>query len=104
MAIYVFRILGENFHAIIDGKQAKYGFFTYRVVEEQDVSSAENQAMQIIRDDQTLRGLVKNPENDPPTMTVDETYEIEKREDFEDVTGFIWFEMKPRRWWQFWRK
>ena len=33
----------------------------------------------------------------------DETYEIDKREDFDDAAGFIWFEMKPKRWWQFWR-
>jgi hypothetical protein len=104
MPIYVFRILGENFHATIDDKQATYGFFTYRVAEADDATTAENHAMQMLRDDEGLRELVQNPADDPPTMRIDDTYEIERHEDFEDAEGFIWFEMKPKRWWQFWRR
>lgn len=103
MSIFVFRILGENFLATIDEKKAKYGFFTYRVVEAEDPNAAEKDAMKLLREDEKLRGITENTPDDPPTMRVDETYEIDKREDFDDAAGFIWFEMKPKRWWQFWR-
>lgn len=74
------------------------------MVEADDTGAAENLASQMLRDGDVLRGLVQNPADDPPTMQADDIYEIKHREDFEEAENYIWFEMKPKHWWQFWRR
>ncbi|MBI5722961.1 MAG: hypothetical protein HZA50_03305 [Planctomycetes bacterium] len=88
----------------MDGKVAKHGFITFRFVEADDPDAAENAAVQQLRDDQELRVLVRNDKHDPPMMDV---IEILERDSFDGIgtqPGRIWYEMNPKRWWQFWRR
>ncbi|HEX5446603.1 MAG TPA: hypothetical protein VFW87_22485 [Pirellulales bacterium] len=50
------------------------------------------------------RALVKNQPDDPPVIDVTEIAELEAADDGTlEQPGRIWYEMNPKRWWQFWR-
>ncbi len=50
------------------------------------------------------RALVKNQPDDPPVIDVTEIAELESADDGTlEQPGRIWYEMNPKRWWQFWR-
>ena len=104
MPKYRVQIDAKNFLVNMDGATAKYGFITYRFVDAPDPVAAENSAVQMIRDDQELRDLVLNDKNDPPVMDVEEIAEIESADASPEQPGRVWYEMNPRRWWQFWRR
>ena len=88
----------------VEGRIAKRGFLTFRVVEAPDTVQAESVAIESVRTTQSLRDLVRNDPGDPPVMQVEELVEIEPGAPTEKVpTGFIWYEDSPKRWWQFWR-
>ncbi len=97
-------INGENFLIDMDGNVAKYGFLTFRDVDAADPQAAELAAVQVLRDDQALRTVIRNAKDDPPTMTVTELSEVE--EGGEDLpSNFIYYPMEPsKRWWQFWKR
>lgn len=105
MPKYKVLINGANFLIEMDGRIAKYGFFTTRFVEATDADAAENTAVQMIRETQRLRDLVRNAPDDPPVMDV---IGISEQESFNgiknQVPGFAWYEENPERWWQFWRR
>ena len=104
MAKYKIEINGANFLIDMEGRSAKHGFFTIRFVEAPDAAAAENAAVQMIRDTQRLRDLVRNAPDDPPIMDVIGITEMESFDVIENLEpGFMWFEERPRRWWQFWR-
>lgn len=105
MPKYQVDINGESFFVAIEGNLAKHGFFTRRFVEAVDPPSAEDAAVQMLREMQSLRDLVKNEADDPPVMNVTEITEIETFEGMETLEpGLIWYEEAPKRWWQFWRR
>ena len=83
-------IAGDNFEVLLDGKIGKHGFFTIRFVESKDLKEAETLVMNIIRDE--LESIILNDRSDPPTMYVEENFEID---DFGDNlvpgSGFTWF-------------
>src|SRR5262249_8579272 len=61
-------------------------------------------AVQMIRQTQRLRDLFRNDPGDPPVMDVTSIVELESGERIEcREPGFVWYEERPRRWWQFWR-
>jgi hypothetical protein len=105
MSAYRVMINGQNFLVEMDGRLAKYGFFTARIVESPDPIAAEYAAVQMIRETQRLRDLVRNEPGDPPVMHVTSIVELESGDEIEDrEPGFVWYEERPRRWWQFWRR
>jgi hypothetical protein len=101
---YRVQIEGKNFLVDMNGKVAKHGFITLRFVEADDPSVAENTAVQMLRNDQRLRGLVKNDGADPPVMDVLEIVELESADEMDQQPGLIWYPVNPKRWWQFWRR
>jgi hypothetical protein len=103
MSKYVVQIDGQNFLVDFEGNVAKRGFITFRCVEAPDVHSAEYAAVQLLRDDQDLRAVVKNESSDPPVMNVIEVNEVESFDDMESHNALIWYDVTPKRWWQFWR-
>jgi hypothetical protein len=105
MPKYLVQIDARNFLVDLDGSVAKRGFVTLRYVEASDARSAEFVAVQTLRDDQEFRAMVKNDPADPPTMEVLDIVELESFDVIEDLSpGRIWYDMNPKRWWQFWRR
>ncbi len=105
MPKYKVLINGANFLIEMDGRIAKYGFFTTRFVEATDADAAENTAVQMIRETQRLRDLVRNAPDDPPVMDVTDITEMESFDGIRNLEpGFAWYEESPKRWWQFWRR
>jgi hypothetical protein len=105
MPAYRVMINGQNFLVEMDGRVARYGFYTTRIVESPDPAAAEHAAVQMIRETQRLRDLVRNDPDDPPVMDVTSIVELETNDGVEDrQPGFVWYEERPSRWWQFWRR
>ena len=104
MPKYQVQIDASNFLVDIGGSTSKRGFLTARYVEADDPTSAEAAAVQMIRDDQDLRALVQNDRTDPPVIDVIEISELESFDGVENQPGRIWYDMNPKRWWQFWRR
>jgi hypothetical protein len=105
MAAFRVMINGQNFLVEMDGRVAMYGFFTTRRVEAADPAAAEHAAVQMIRETQRVRDLVCNDPADPPVMDVTSIIELESGEEIESrETGFVWYEEKPIRWWESWRR
>ena len=103
MPKYQVQIEASNFLVEMEGRTAKHGFITFKYIEADDPTSAENMAVQMIRDDQQLRDLVQNGSDDPPVMDVTQIAELESFPDQENQPGRIWYAMHPKRWWQFWK-
>jgi hypothetical protein len=105
MPAYRVMINGQNFLIEMDGRVAKHGFFTTRIAESPDPAAAEHAAVQMIRQTQRLGDLVRNDPDDLPVMDVTSIVDLESIEEYESrETGFVWYEERPRRWWQFWRR
>lgn len=104
MPKYQIQIDASNFLVDLDGTVAKRGFITFRFVDAEDPVAAKNAAVQLLRDDQELRALVQNDSDDPPVMDVVEIAEFESFDGISDQSGRIWYDMNPKRWWQFWRR
>ena len=104
MPKYRVQIDAKNFLINMDGVTTKYGFITWRCVDAPDPVVAENAAVQMIREDQELRRIVLNEKNDPPVMDVVEIAAIDSIDPSQPPPGRIWYEMNPKKWWQFWRR
>jgi hypothetical protein len=105
MRKYKVEINGANFLIEMDGRPEKHKFFTTRFVEAPDAAAAENAAVQMIRETQRLRDLVRNTSDDPPVMDVTSVIELGSFDRIRSLKpGFAWYEDRPRRWWQFWKR
>ncbi len=105
MPKYKVEINGANFLIDMEGHPAKHGFFTARFVEAPDAAAAENAAVQMIRDTQRCRDLVRNAPGDHPVMDVTSVIEVESFDGIEDHDpGFAWYVERSKRWWQFWKR
>ena len=74
-----------------DGKPERLGFFTTIFVEAVTEQSAEERAVQLIREDRHLRDKVLNNQKDPPMVFAEE---IERVEAFPDTVlnkGYTFF-------------
>lgn len=104
MPKYLVEINGRNFLIDMDGRVARFGFFTNRSVDASDVAAAELAAVGMIRATQRLREVVRNPPADPPSIDVTQIDALEASDEADEgEPGFIWYEENPRRWWQFWK-
>jgi hypothetical protein len=105
MSKYQVEINGTNFLIDMESRTANYGFFTTRFVEAADSAAAEHAAVQMIRETQRLRDLVRNARDDPPVIDVTSVTELASFDGIEhQEPGFVWYEERPKRWWQFWRR
>ncbi len=102
MNSYQLTIRGENFLITADDRRAKFGFYTTVFVKSDDPTTAENTAIEQLRNDEGLVELTLNAEDDSPLLFCEEIYELEEFPE-QSNHGKIWFEENPRRWWQFWR-
>ena len=76
-----------------------------RFVESPDAAAAENAAVQMIRETQRLRDVVRNGSDDPPVMDVIGITEMESFDGIDNLEpGFVLYGERPKRWWQFWRR
>jgi hypothetical protein len=64
-------INGKNFLVKFAGEAKKLGFFTTRLVQAPDAKTAEETAVQMLRDRKALRDVVLNDRDDPPLMHVE---------------------------------
>jgi hypothetical protein len=104
MPVYRVEINAKNFLVDLGGTVAKYGFVTHRFVTADDAASAENAAVEVLRNDGELRSMVKNQPGDPPVMDVTEIIELDGQANQPlGQPGRLWYELNPKRWWQFWR-
>jgi hypothetical protein len=91
MKKYRVMLEGRNFLLDMEGSVEKYGFFTTRYVEAENPEQAEIKAVQLIREDQSLKVAAKN-EGSKPLIYLDSIVELES---FEGVrlpgTGYSFF-------------
>ena len=97
-------IEGGNFLVDHGDGPSQHGFIAMRFVEAPDAKTAELAAVQSLRDDQSLRDLVRNESADPPVMDVTKVVPIEASDRPDEQSGLIWYPVRPKRWWQFWRR
>ncbi len=103
MPYYKVMINGRNFLIDMEGRVAKCGFFTNRFVEAPDPTAAEYAAVQMIRETQSLRDMVRNTPEDPPVMDVTSIDMVETLPHIREQ-GLVFYEENPKRWWQIWRR
>ncbi|HEY1068137.1 MAG TPA: hypothetical protein VGE52_18585 [Pirellulales bacterium] len=103
MPHYRVQIDAKNLLVEMNGRLAKHGFFVFRFVTAKDRAEAGPLAKQMLLDDPELAALVKNVPGDPPAMDVVEVVEAGVFPNTTEQPGRVWYEMKPKRWWQFWR-
>ena len=77
MPKYQLLIRGENFLIQAEGKIEKFGFYTSRWVEATSPTEGEKSVIELIKQDSSLKGVILNPERDPPVLYVEEINEIE---------------------------
>src|SRR3989344_575971 len=71
MPLWQVRLNGKNFWLRMNGSPGRFGFYTTRYVEATDAREAELVAVQLIRDDPELRGVI-NERADPPMIHAEE--------------------------------
>ncbi len=76
---------GTNFLIETESKPEKHGFYQTIFLESTDIESAENEAVDIIRDSD-LKGITKNTPDDPPMIYLEEIKEIEN---FDGIKSLI---------------
>ncbi len=78
----------------MDGKVAKYGFYTPRFVEAIDEVLAEATALENFRDEAKMQDLSRallNGTDDPPRFEVEETAEIDSFDGIDNLTPGLGF-------------
>ena len=76
MPHYRVKLEGKNFRLPLEGKVMKLGFLTTRLVESRDEAQAELDAVQLIRKNEALAGVL-NERSDPPMIYCEDIEEIE---------------------------
>jgi len=80
MQKYKVLINGENLLTEEDGVLRRFGFYTNVFVEAFTIEDAEARAIEVIREDQDLAGILMNPDDDPLCLSAEEVQEIESFE------------------------
>jgi hypothetical protein len=89
---FIVMIEGRNFVFADEGRPARFGFSTTRDVVARNAPEAEEIAIRMVREDETLNESLLNQPNDPPRVTVTHHIEVES---FESVPrpdlGYIFY-------------
>ncbi|WP_439625155.1 hypothetical protein [Gemmata sp.] len=92
---FTVRVRGHNFLIPVDGESdpRPHSFFTQVDVEADNEEGAETAAIQLLRQTQKLRDLVRNTRDDPPRMDVEGLCEYESGPvpPLAVEPSFIWF-------------
>jgi hypothetical protein len=93
MKQYKVSINGTNFLVNFSGRAKKVGSFTTRSVRASDAEAAEIMAVQMLRDQKSLRDVVVNDRSDPPLMKVENIFEAELSGDEPEPeqVGLVWY-------------
>jgi hypothetical protein len=93
MKQYKVFINGTNFLVKFNGQAKKVGFYTTRFVRAVDAKAAENIAVQMLRDQKSLRETVINDQSDPPLLHVEKMFEAELPDGEPEPrhVGLIWY-------------
>lgn len=90
-----YRVLihGQNFVIDYEGTVKPYGFFATRYVKAEGHDEAEQAAVQMIRDLDSLRELVENAADDRPEMVIEETEEMASFEGVKNLSPELeWYD------------
>ena len=101
MATYRALIEGRNFLLNQDGKVARHGFYQTVFVGAADPATAESEALNKVRSDETLKAQTRNSPDDPPMLYVESLDELEGGEVSDNPRGRTYYPEK--QWWQFWK-
>ena len=101
MPRYLVQVNASNLLVDMDGRRGKYGFIALRKVEAADRLAAGQLAVQMVKDDEEIRALLLNEPADAPVF---EAQKVGEGDGTPVADGRIWYEMNPKRWWQFWRR
>jgi hypothetical protein len=87
-----YRVLinGENFHLTTSGDRRKMGFFTTRYVEAVDPEEAERLALELIKSDPNLLGIMMYGGDDTPALCAEEIEEVSDGA-FEPSAGYAFY-------------
>lgn len=93
MRKYIVRLEGRNFliQNLDTARPRKLGFFTTRLVEAPDSESAEVCAIDLARMELASLQVVLNDSADPPTIKVDEMWEVEQFDGEPPGKGFTFY-------------
>jgi hypothetical protein len=71
------------------------GFFTKRFVRAQSTEEAEQAAIQLLREDSKLRGLLNEP-GDPPMIHMEDLFELDPQPpEVPQQQGFVFYPEEP---------
>ena len=94
---YRVMIRGENLLTEVGGVRQWLGFYTHVFVEVFTPADAESRAIELLRDDEGLRGIQLNPEDDPPSLSVEESDELESFDGYDAPrSAFILYPLAKR--------
>src|SRR5438045_646689 len=87
------RLQGCNFLIPVAARgELKHGFYANRFVEAPDEKAAELAAVSQLRAKQSLRGVVRNPPNDPPRILLVEIRELSSFDNLPSLgQGLVWY-------------
>ena len=68
---------GRNYLIEMDGKVKKHGFFVTRYITANNPDVAEDIAVNIIRNTDSLNKLIQNKKSDPPMLYLEAMYELD---------------------------
>ena len=72
---------GKNFFIHTEGETKKLGFYATRFVDAESEMDAQKQAMQLVMKNKKLQDSIRNPNDNPPQIHVDEIEQAEITED-----------------------
>jgi hypothetical protein len=85
---------GRNFWLDFDGASKRVGFFTTRCVNAPDAEKAELAAVQLVRSDAKLQGILNDP-SDPPMIHLDQIRELSDPDSDFANTGYSFYVEDP---------
>ena len=85
-------IRGQNLLINVDGQIQKMGFYTSRLAEAENAEQAGSIAVEKVRVDAKLKGIILNRQDDPMMLYVDEIDQVEFLETTDEVEmGFVYY-------------
>ena len=84
MKWYLVSLQGQNLLLNYKGDLGKYGFHTKRYVRAADEQEAESSALDKLMNDPELHEIVRNGEEDPPSISVEEIQEVGRPKEVKD--------------------
>ena len=81
---------GGNFWLKVEGEPKRLGFYTTRYVEADNAGAAEKVAVQMLREEEKLQGVLNDP-SDPPMIYAEDVSEVELGESIMPHVGYTFY-------------